>query len=202
MHFAHPSSWDDPYERVVLHERSTAIFAQCWSHKAISDAMWRIYSPHAHGVRLGTTRHLLEQALSEAEKENDKLRFKIKKVEYLYQKALDSKLDEVCASLKESYTFSNAIQPLFLKRQAFEHEKETRVVVYNPAFLKSPGAKGITIKIDPFKLIRSIWIDPRAPDSIVEAYKYYLKDKLGFPGNVQKSQLYVAPDQRSIEREE
>ena len=34
-------------------------------------------------------------------------------------------------------------------------------------------------------------MDPRAPDEYVEAYRHYLKDRLNFPGNVEKSTLYA-----------
>lgn len=39
LHFVAPSQWEDPYEKVLVHKRSHAMFAQCWSKKAASDAM-------------------------------------------------------------------------------------------------------------------------------------------------------------------
>jgi hypothetical protein len=84
--------------------------------------------------------------------------------------------------------------PLFWKRRAFDHEQETRVVVYGAKYLKGKPRKVISVEVDPFTVLTSIWIDPRAPDEVVNAYKYYLKDKLQFPGIVEKSRLYGVPD--------
>lgn len=202
LYFAHPSTWDDPYERVLKHDRAKAIFAQCWCRKALSDAMWRIYSSNGLGVRIGTTRQRLHAALSVA-KVSQKINFKIQNVEYLYQEELDVELKKAKDSLAANYTFANAVEPLFLKRKAFDHEQETRVLVYdNSTYLKDEDTKGITIDIEPFDVITSIWIDPRAPEAYVDAYKFYLKKRLGFPGTVEKSRLYLVPNQLSIEQGE
>jgi Protein of unknown function (DUF2971) len=201
MYFAHPSAWGDPYERVLKHERASAIFAQCWCRKALSDAMWRIYSPHGLGVRIGTTRQRLQAALA-AEKQRRKITFKIQNVEYLYQEALDAELQKAKANLTANYTFANAVEPLFFKRKAFDHERETRAVVFDSSCLTSEACKGITIDIEPFNVITSIWIDPRAPQAYVDAYKYYLKKKLKFPGTVEKSKLYLVPNVLSVARSE
>lgn len=190
LYFAHPSTWDDPYEKVVKHEQSNAIFAQCWCRKALSDAMWRIYSPHSVGVRIGTTRQRLHQALTRA-KTDENIQFKIQNVEYLYQEKLDEIIDRSINNLRNAYTFASAAESLFLKRKAFDHERETRVVICDPSRLNNGARKGVTIDVDPFEVITSIWIDPRAPGPVVDAYTYYLKDKLKFPGTVKKSGLYV-----------
>src|SRR5574343_340232 len=63
LYFSHPSVWDDPFERAIIHPLSKDVFAQCWCRTAISDAMWRIYSPHGLGVRVATTRERLQRAL-------------------------------------------------------------------------------------------------------------------------------------------
>jgi len=198
LYFAHPSTWDDPYEQILHHDQFKAIFAQCWCRKALSDAMWRIYSPNGLGVRIATTRQRLTQAL-ELEKKNKTFSFRIQNVEYLFQEELDFELDNVKKRLVAQRTFANAAAPLFLKRKAFDHEREARVVIHDPAANKAPEMKGTTVDIDPFEVITSIWVDPRAPDSIVEAYKFYLKEKLGFPGVVEKSRLYLVPNRLSVD---
>lgn len=55
LYFAHPSTWDDPYEKFIKHPQSHALFAQCWTRASSSDAMWRIYSPNGLGVRISTS---------------------------------------------------------------------------------------------------------------------------------------------------
>jgi len=198
LYFAHPSTWDDPYEKVLKHERARAIFAQCWCRKALSDAMWRIYSPYGLGVRIGTTRQRIQRVLTAA-KNSHQFSFRIQNVEYLSQVDLQAELKTTRTDLAENYSFNNATEPLFLKRRAFDHEQEVRVVVYDASCLDGDPCKGISIKIDPFQLLRSIWIDPRAPNEVVKAYRYYLKEKLGFPGTVEKSGLYAVPDEISVQ---
>lgn len=196
LYFAHPSSWDDPYEKTLKHKLSGEIFALCWCRKAQSDAMWRIYSPHGLGVRIGTTRQRLKVALDKAKKNRELANYKIQNVEYVYQEELDFNLKDITTLLEKNCSFSNASKSLFLKRKAFDHERETRLVLSKPETL---NAKGITIKIDPSELFSSIWIDPRAPQAMVDAYTYYLKNKLNFKGTVKKSGLYTAPDKLTIE---
>jgi hypothetical protein len=66
-----PTKWDDPFESFFLEatevkDNSTGEiislknlaadwYGQCWSKKAESDAMWRIYSPDKMGVKVRTT---------------------------------------------------------------------------------------------------------------------------------------------------
>ena len=201
LYFAHPSTWDDPYERVLRHERSRAIFAQCWCRKAVSDAMWRIYSPHCLGVRIGTTKQRLQRVLEKAKAKKLIGAFRIQNVEYLYEGELQLKLQDIRSRLASSYTFSNAAEPLFKKRKAFDHERECRVLLFNKKWLEGEPAKGQSIEVDPFEVLTNIWIDPRAPEEVLNAYRYYLKDKLEFPGTVAKSKLYEAPSELEVEGE-
>ncbi len=193
LYFSHPSVWDDPYEVELEHLRSKNIFAQCWSRKAQSDALWRIYSPHGVGVRIGTTRELLQQAIDAAKAMKD-IHFKIQNVKYLWKEMLDLKLDLIAKKFKSKPTVSAVISPLFLKRDAFSHEKETRVVVLDNAATGDTPHKGFIIKADTRRLLIDIYIDPRAPQAYVEAFTLYLKEQLKFPGIVEKSSLYADRD--------
>jgi len=154
--------------------------------------MWRIYSPNNLGVRLGTTRQLLRAALKEAQK-TQRIRFKIQNVKYMFQEELQFALQDVATALNERYAIRKAIEPLFMKRNAFHHEYEVRAVVYDREPQPTDSGKGVVIPVDARALIRSIWIDPRAPKEFVEAYSFYLR-KLKFLGVVKKSTLYEAPE--------
>jgi len=201
LYFSHPSTWDDPYERILRHDRSQAIFAQCWCRKAVSDAMWRIYSPHCLGVRIGTTKQRLQQVLEEAKDRKKIGAFKIQNVEYLYEEELQFEMREIRGRLEKSAMFSDVTESLFKKRKAFDHEKECRVVVFDQKWVEGEPAKGQTVDVDPFKVLTNIWLDPRAPEEVLNAYRYYLKDKLGFPGTVARSKLYEAPSELEVQRE-
>ncbi len=193
MYFSHPSIWDDPYDQGVSHKRSLDIFAQCWCRKAVSDAMWRIYSPNNLGVRIGTTLDRIKTALSSA-KEEQRIEFKIQDIKYLHQEELHLQLEKLEKKRKAKPSFSTTIAPLFLKRNAFDHELETRVVVYHPSQNDDPPRKGVAIKVKSRDLVRSIWIDPRAPKEYAEAYANYLKNVLKFEGTVKQSSLYATRD--------
>ncbi len=194
LYFAHPSTWEDPYERVLKYEAARAIFAQCWCRKAVSDAMWRIYSPNGLGVRIATTRQRVQRSLAEVRKTRE-INYAILNIEYLTQDETDARFIKARNQLRADCSVESAIEPLSFKRLAFDHEREARVVIYDGSLIKGKPKKGILVDVDPFKLITSIWIDPRAPDEYVKAYKFCLKEKLGFPGTVAKSRLYDVPDQ-------
>ena len=68
MALVRPELWNDPFENLV-HQGSVYVngqsygldplrrsyFAQCWTLKAESDAIWRIYSEDGRGIRIKTT---------------------------------------------------------------------------------------------------------------------------------------------------
>jgi hypothetical protein len=152
-------------------------------------------------VRIGTTKQRLKRVLDAAKAKKLIDAFRIENVEYMYEEELQFKLRDVRDKLAKSYTFSNAAEPLFKKRKAFDHERECRVVVFNKRWIEGEPAKGQPIEVDPFEVLTNIWLDPRAPGEVLNAYRYYLKDKLGFPGTVEKSKLYEAPSELEVQRE-
>ena len=87
------------------------------------------------------------------------------------------------------------MEQLFIKRLAFDHERETRVVIFDGDSLSGEVKKGIFVEVEPFDLLTSIWIDPRAPDEIVKAYRFYLQNELRFTGKVERSALYSVPNE-------
>lgn len=194
LYFAHPSSWEDPYETALKHSHAKAVFAQCWCRKAVSDAMWRIYSPHGLGVRIATARQRLQKILqAAAASKRPNFSFAILNVDYHAQTEIDARLEQARKNLQIAFHLDDLMQPLFVKRKAFDHEREARVVIFDKTYLEGDQRRGIAIDVDPFELLTSVWIDPRAPDESVKAYTYYLKEKLGFPGTVEKSRLYATP---------
>ena len=74
----HPRKWSDPFEnfilnspfrlsngKVVNNSRRESFFAQCWSTKSQSDALWRLYSHKSGTVRIRTTiRRLIDGLIS------------------------------------------------------------------------------------------------------------------------------------------
>jgi hypothetical protein len=192
LYFANPSTWDDPYEELIKHSKNHALFGQCWSESSTSDALWRIYSNSGMGVRISTTREKLSAVIRQAVRDNG-YKFRLNKVEYVSQNALNDKAQKVAASLRDLFIIGEAVDMLYVKRRAFSHENEWRATLYCPAEVTTSGKKGIAIPVDPHEFINGILLDPRAPDELVDAFKFYFKNKLGFKGPVRRSVLYKVP---------
>jgi hypothetical protein len=165
------------------------MFAQCWCRKGVSDAMWRIYSQDKLGVRIRTTESKLKSALVALASQKD-LGFKIAPVRYVNEIVHVVRDQRSLLEAARKLTFARASSHLFLKRPAFEHEAETRVLVFDPKQPIDGTAKGLKVELDTRRLIDSVLVDPRAPEEFVAAYRHYLRDVLKFPGSVKKSQLY------------
>ncbi len=193
LYFANPSSWDDPYERHIQHSKNHAIFAQCWSRRPISDAMWRIYSQHGMGVRVTTTEAKILQVLGASSKIK-KYRYRVAQVKYMTQRDLVLQVKEIALGLNEKFDISKAVNALYMKRDAFEHEVEWRAALFSKSESSAKDQKGFTIPVDPHFFIDRILLDPRAPDELVDAFKYYFENKLNYQGSVQRSSLYKSPE--------
>lgn len=192
LYFAHPQVWEDPYEVSIEHQGSHALFAQCWCRLGVSDAMWRIYSPNQMGVRISTSTKKLSEALRGAVLASG-YELKTGAVEYLSQHDLRVRIREIAESLKGEFDLATAVKALYVKREAFTHESEWRATVFCPD--ASPGSvkKGVSVAVNPHKLIDSILLDPRAPQELVDAFTFYFKERLNFKGRVSRSVLYKSP---------
>ena len=188
-YFAHPSEWEDPYETRMSNDLSSIMFAQCWCRKAVSDAMWRIYSKDRLGVRLRVNEEALRLALNAAQK-TEKIHITLKKVKYINEIQYVTESAKIKRDLSLRVTEARAAKHLFLKRTAFDHEAESRIVLFD--YREPPGttSKGRCIELNTAKLVTSVLIDPRAPDELAEALTLMLKRTLLFPGRVSKSVLY------------
>ncbi len=194
LFFAHPSSWEDPYETRLIHKKSNLFFAQCWCKYGVSDAMWRIYSPDKLSVRIRTTREKLATQLNDAKVWLD-FDYLIEDVKYPFKVDLEKESQEILAKLNRKFNSKVAASCLFLKRRAFKHEAEVRAIIYDKSSKKLADNKaGFLVPVDPNRLITSILFDPRSPDAYVNAFRHYLKDEIGFSGPVNKSTLYAGPE--------
>jgi hypothetical protein len=189
LHFAHPSSWGDPYEVRLQHSASHQFFGQCWCTRGVSDAMWRIYSPSHLGVRISTSTRKLRQALA-PQVDALNLVMRLEPVNYESQHTINSEMRDIRDDLRAQFNTYRAMDALFLKRDAFDHEAEYRVVIHNPAGTEDGARDGIKLKVNPHRLIDSILLDPRAPKELGEAFRFFFKEKIKFKGRVAPSVLY------------
>jgi hypothetical protein len=192
LYFAHPGTWEDPYETQVEHQGSHALFAQCWCQLGVSDAMWRIYSPTHMGVRISTSTKKLSNAVKASARQLG-YDWEAGSIRYLSQHDLKLEVRKIASSLEEEFDLTTAVKILYMKREAFEHESEWRATIYCPDTDRLMQRKGISVAVNPHKIIDSVLLDPRAPQEFVDAFTYYFKEKLKFKGRVARSVLYKSP---------
>lgn len=201
LYFANPRVWDDPYEQMLKHPMDHAIFAQCWGRVSISDAMWRIYSANGMGVRISTTPAKLRETISGSTKRLG-LKYRLKPVEYITKLNLGKEARNIEADLKKNYTVSRAVDMLYMKRDSFRHETKWRATLYSASEDREISKSGLSIPVDPHFLINDILLDPRAPEELIEAFKFYFERKLKFQGGVSRSALYKIPKIINVDGEE
>jgi hypothetical protein len=201
IYFAKPSSWDDPYEQQIKHAKDHAVFAQCWGENPTSDAMWRIYSQHGTGVRISTTVGKLEDVMANACREHG-YKKRLKPVRYCKQAEISKHAKDIAFELKDFFNISRATDILYFKRDAFIHETEWRATLFTQEQSSKVLKNGVSIKVNPHEFIDRILLDPRAPEELIKAFRFYFKEKLGFKGSVSRSALYKAPEQYIIDSRE
>lgn len=196
LHLVPPSTWSDPFEALLRHKRSHALFAQCWCKKAVSDAMWKLYSPNHTAIRIRTTRtKLSDWAASQTECEAW-----VQDVAYKRPSRIRSQLLLLSQNLKDHYTIAEAASVLFLKRDAFEHENEVRIVCHDKRVLDGDkNSPSLRLPVDPHEFIESIMFDPLVDPAFYQACAHYLRSVVQFKRSVGKSALYRLQNQLVIE---
>jgi hypothetical protein len=224
-----PKKWDDPYENFLLNaqgktcdgidvsfeEMRERFYGSCWTTEKESDAMWRIYAPDKNGVKVKTSvEKLFNQFWSENADKCPGLSCFIGKVTYFPETEIESILggEEVSEEFFNNPTKSyfNQVKTLLIKREAFSHEKEVRLIFRNSnprkekygehEFLWNMALDVYQFKIDPFELFDEIVFDPRMNQC---CYKCFLNKlvTLGFDKNkISQSSLYKAPKRKPILR--
>ena len=197
-----PTKWEDPFENFILRapvetedgERGTFSFhkdfyGQCWTLHKASDAMWRIYSPNKDAVRVRTTIDKLAKSVSANLGQWAHVQAFIGKVEYLSDKGLQNFAETIFRSGLDS---SAPARSLLVKRAAFSHEREVRVLYFEKDRVAHPDGL-YRYQIDPHDLIDQIMIDPRLSLEEVEKLKGEIKSRTGYKGKIKRSLLYAPP---------
>lgn len=228
-----PSKWEDPYEQALQDiatnvgpSEKPSLFGLCWTTKARSDALWRIYSPNKLGVRISTTLGRLRKSISENSLRTiNQNNLFLGKVTYLPEKSFRGTTFDFGKNLlgldsgdfnRDIHTIADAIEDmvthratpeartprniakaLFLKRTAFDHEQEVRLL-YVDTTRSSSEAKNsdglFHLAIDPMTLIRGIQFDPRLTDDVYAALSKSVKAVVGSSKiSIHKSDLYKGP---------
>jgi len=203
-----PALWDDPFENFVLSARATIpsgetvrfgykdqLYGQCWTLHDETDAMWRIYAPDKNGVRVQSTIAQLVGALYTArEVQHPAISCFIGRVDYERQDRLLKRLSDVANLEATAFDSSGREQAksLLFKRWAFRHEREVRLIYFNPQASADLGNL-FRYTVDPQSVTADIMFDPRMSKTLVAIYADRLR-QVGFHGKVRQSTLYEVPD--------
>lgn len=208
-----PKLWEDTFENFVLksklkfpdgseimldtHER---LYGQCWTRSNASDAMWRIYSHNQSGIRIRTTVDKLLNSLLIANIDKIRSEVCIGKVNYEYE-------SEITAMAKKAFTkngqmtFESLFRSLLLKRKAFAHENEIRLIKLDWGN-ELPKNDIFSYDIDPHELITQVMIDPRISYENFKNIKNDIRKRTGYLGDIKRSLLYRLPETLTVEVEQ
>lgn len=186
----------------MLHPYLRPVYAQCWSATEESETLLRAYSrlirhphfgrnecPGEEGVAvISTPRKLLECLQAWAQADHKHCCF-IGRVKYLSDvgvrenigKAFSHELPERKVSERQMAEF------LLLKRNAFEHENEVRLIYVETREISPPD--WISCKIEPNEIFDGVKFDPRLSESEKKEREESAR-KLGYQGNFVTSRLY------------
>jgi hypothetical protein len=198
-----PSSWDDPFENLILKSKikrpngdiveygfHNNFYGQCWTLHKASDAMWRIYSQDKMGVRIRTTIRKLLTSLNRTTPRLADLQCYIGKVRYLSTNDLLSFGDQIYDEY--GVANENLFRSLLIKRKAFSHEKEIRLLYQSISNEnKDPLFR---YKLNPHEVIDQLMLDPRLTADEANSFRAKIKDRINFTGKIKRSLLYAVPD--------
>ncbi|UYZ39009.1 DUF2971 domain-containing protein (plasmid) [Clostridium beijerinckii] len=189
------SSWDDTWEAPTMklpiqHEDGRLsklayssgmdLFAQCWTSKKESDAMWRIYSASKDGIKIGTTVKKFE--LLEGPR-----RYAVDEIFYY------ENLMEGLKYCDEHSSIMRIFREGLIKREEFSHEQEIRLITINAPNTLEKVLKDeenyLELNLNAKDFIEEIIIDPRAEEYYVETIKKYC-ERVGIEVVPKKSDLY------------
>lgn len=136
-------------------------YVSCW-YGAVRDsaAMWTGYASYTDGVAIRSAVGALKRSLG------------VEDVEFRYVDYFPYDAETVPAGADPSRWAGNALELLFLKRDAFAHEHELRAVLMKPRIDDDAAPPGIAMPVDLKDLILEVAVAPFAEDwfkDLVEA---------------------------------
>ncbi|GAB3280362.1 hypothetical protein GCM10027297_18410 [Parahaliea aestuarii] len=90
---------------------------------------------------------------------------------------------------------------MLVKRKAFSHEKEIRLIHLDWG-IKIPDEDIYKYEIDPHDLITQVMIDPRICYDEFRNIKADIEAKTGYKGDIKRSLLYRLPETVTVEVEQ
>ena len=166
------------------------LYGQCWTLAKASDAMWRIYSMGTDGIRIRSTVGKLIDSLSSCN-EAPRTSCFIGKVRYL----TDCELNDFAAT-----HFSEGLgadgrkiaSSLLIKRKAFRHEREVRLIHLSSSRTK-PSQHFHFYHFDPDALVEQVMLHPQLSRAEANRLKTVIRSKMNWSGELKQSMMYRPP---------
>lgn len=213
--FISPSKWSDPYEKAFLqakydfngqsffhplrpiYKEGHNLYAQCWTAGKQTEAMWKGFAAHEDGVMIKMSTSSLLKIIEDISNRGS-YDFHIGKVNYQDTEQLyDMKSHHETWVDIEGGTINNrTIGLIFKKRQAFDYEKEYRILAIkrtgrNKRFLVTFNFPDILNHVEYLKF------DPRMGEKLFMFTKDTIHEK--YPQlEIHKSRLYKNPIKRLV----
>jgi hypothetical protein len=210
-----PTKWGDPFEiwflerTEVTNDASGATtplnnlardwYGQCWSFNADTDAMWRIYSSdvkRSAGVKVRTTIRKLFENLKAVGSPAPYLQFFVGVVTYLSEDAIKDMMRPLTfRDLTIGAPACRFANLLCIKRTAFEHEAEVRLLFQDIKLPDHPkrGVDGVfRYPLQPGRVFEEVVLDPRLTPPDAERLANELTTA-GWTLPISQSPLYQAP---------
>jgi hypothetical protein len=168
------------------------LVGQCWTRHSLSEAMWGIYAndPSKRYLRIRSTPRKLLTALVDAHPEMPHDTCFVGGVEYKKEKQLRTFL-KGGGDLHISPT--GIATSLLLKRHAFKHESEVRLIYFGDA--KNYDTKGLyRYTVNPNEMITQIMADPNRDRKNWRSDRSTIEAATGFHGEIKRSKIYDPPD--------
>ena len=193
-----PHLWEDPFEDLLVKVEGQLptgelvefgqrydFYGQCWTLRGNTDAMWRIYSGDKKSVRIKVRIRTLIQTFAPWAIGP----VFIGKVRYSTQQNLLRWARTVLRD-EDDPTINLLVRTLLVKRAAFSHEQEVRLLYLDP---RENLETIFQYHIDPHKFIEEIVLDPRVPAAEVQQSMDEIRAVTGFRGPIKQSDLYAPP---------
>lgn len=188
----------EAYQEKLSKEKNPEItfLSQCWTTNFEKEAMWGIYAPDPDKRYLrihSTPRKLRETLQSVHTSARTNGRCFVGKVRYKQEADLKEELSKfkkhTTPSLKEIANF------MLLKRNAFSHEKEVRLIYLSKEKLDAKDNL-YRYPVNPHEMIDQIMADPNRDRKFWNHGKARIKDITGLSeDDIKRSKIYDEPDE-------
>ena len=216
LYFRRVDLWADPWENVArkmvfdVNENQVAsgfcaagtktageFYASCWTSQFDTDAMWRIYSGNSEAVCIKTT--LRKFFCSTVPFTDIRMDAFVGPVKYIEGRIEESRLKSLYNQMYDEYP--DYMIPIFLKRDAFQHEHEIRMAARyldvnlengQPAHKLTTDKKGLFWSLQDTEFLEQIILPPQIGERKEQYYREVIS-KYNDNLEVRRSDLYASP---------